>query len=109
MKREDLIARIKAASNPKPASVEVPGLGAVFVRVMTAFDADGMRKKLETLPKDDGCQIGRMLATVLCDQTGSPLFNLDDAEAVLMLSKLPQDTAAAVLRAANEATSPGKA
>ena len=108
MKRSDLIARITAASSPKPVSVDVEGLGVVLVRVMTAFDADSVRKKIEALPKDDGCQIGRMLALVLCDEGGQPLFNAEDAEQVLMLSKLPQGASTAILKAANEAQSPGK-
>src|SRR5262245_47700233 len=103
MKRDELIALITKASNPKPVKVDAEGLGTVYARVMTAYDADAMRKKLETLPKDDGCQIGRLLAFVLCDESGALLFNAEDQESAMMLSRLPQNAQGAILRAGSDA------
>lgn len=97
--REELIASILAKSNPKPVPVE--GFG--FVRVMTAYDADQLRKKTEALKKDDGCDTGRLLACLLCDETGALLFDAADAEAVLSLSKLPQDVALSCMEASRKA------
>lgn len=105
MKREELIERILGASNPAPNQIEVEGLGAVYTRVMTAHAAELMRKKLDTLPKDDGCYVGRMLAFVLCDEAGELLFDAADAETALKLSKLPPRAQQKVMQAANEATS----
>lgn len=96
--REELIASILAKSGPKPLAVE--GLG--FVKVMTAYDADQMRRKTEPLKKDDGCETGRLLACLLCDADGVLLFDPADAEAVLKLSKLPQEIALAVIDASRK-------
>jgi hypothetical protein len=106
MTRDELISRIVAASSPKPVKVEVPGIGEVYRRVMTAYDADAMRKQMEKLPQDDGCHVGRTLAFVLCDEDGAPLFDPTNAEDVLMLSKLPAGASQVVLRSANEAAAP---
>lgn len=98
MTRDELIASILAKSGPKPIPVE--GLG--FVRVMTAYDADQLRKKTEANKKDDGCDTGRLLACLLCDEDGGLLFDVADAEAVLMLSKLPQDLQVACIDASRK-------
>ena len=97
--REQLIKTILSKSNPKPIAVD--GIG--FVRVMTAFDADQMRKKTESLKKDDGCDTGRLLACLLCDAEGVLLFDAADSEAVLKLSKLPQDIAMSCIEASRKA------
>lgn len=104
MNRDELIAGILAASGPKPIPVEIDGIGTVHVRVMTAYDGEQMRKTLEGLPKDDGCYVGRMMAFVLCDEQGTPLFDPSNAETVLRLSKLPPKMQQRVMQAANEAT-----
>ena len=97
--RDQLIKSILAKSNPKPVPVE--GFG--FVKVMTAYDADQMRKKTESLKKDDGCETGRLLACLLCDAEGVLLFDAADADSVLKLSKLPQDVAMACIEASRKA------
>jgi hypothetical protein len=99
MTRDELIASILAKSGPKPLAVD--GLG--FVRIMTAYDADQTRKKLEALKKDDGCETGRLLAMLLCDEDGALLFDASDAEAVLKLAKLPPELQMAALGAGKEA------
>jgi hypothetical protein len=103
MTRDELIASILGASSPKPQEVEVSGLGAVYVRVMTAFDADQTRKQLEALKKDDGCETGRLLACILTDESGSLLFDVGDSESVLKLAKLPPAMQTTVIEAANRA------
>jgi hypothetical protein len=94
--RDELRALIAAASAPPPAAVTVEGLGRVWVRVMTPFDSEASRRALDAhgkqadgTPLEDGCHIGRLLATVLCDETGAPLYEVGNADDVLMLSKLP--------------------
>ena len=96
MSRDALIGRILAASSPKPVAIEVPGIGQVYRKVMTAYDADQMRKQVEKLPKDDGCDVGRTLAFILCDEDGALLFDPADAETVLKLSKLSTEAQQAV-------------
>lgn len=105
MTRDDLIASILGRSSPKPIPVEYDGQ-AGFVRVMTAYDADLTKKKLEAVKKDDGCETGRLLAMLLCDEEGNLLFDVNDADAVLKLAKLPPDFQVAFLgasRKSNEA------
>lgn len=97
--RQDLQALIAAASGPAPQAVDVPGLGRVYVRVMTAYDSDIARKALEAARADDGCEIGRLLATVLCDAGGAPLYDVASADDVLMLSRLPGAVNEAVFKA----------
>ena len=106
MSREDLRALIQGASAPPPHAVEVPGLGSVFVRVMTPFDSDATRRQLEQhgkgadgQPLEDGCAVGRLLASVLCDEAGAPLFEIGNAADVQMLSKLPGPVNNAIFKA----------
>jgi hypothetical protein len=106
--RDDLIAAISKASSPKPLQLDVAGIGPVYVKLMTAFDADQTKKKLEVNKKDDGCDVGRLLAAMLCDEEGALLFDSGNAEQVLMLSKLPPGAQGSILNAANEANDPGK-
>ena len=101
MTRDDLIADILQESSPPPITVEHNGRKR-FVRVMTAYDADQTRKKLEAVQKEDGCETGRVLAMLLCDQEGKLLFDVTDADAVLKLSKLPPDTQMALLNASKK-------
>jgi hypothetical protein len=110
MSRDALIASILSASSPKPVRLEADGIGSVFVRVMTAFDADYARKQLAEHKKEDGCETGRLLACLLCDENGELLFDVANPETVLKLSKLPPGVSTKVLTAANSANGaePGK-
>lgn len=105
MNRDQLIASILKASSPKPIRLEVDSIGPVFVRVMTAYDADMSRKMIEANKKDDGCEMGRFLATMLCDEKGEPLFDVANQESVLMLSKLQPKVSRVILDAATQANS----
>ena len=82
------------------------GLG--FVKVMTAYDADVMRKKTEANKKDDGCETGRLLACSV-RRRRQFAFRSADAEAVLKLSKLPQELQMACIDASRKATNGPKA
>lgn len=108
--RDDLKAAIAAASAPRPRAVTIEGLGAVFVRVMTPYDSEMARSALEAAGKTadgadkaDGCQIGRLLATVLCDDAGAPLYDVANHDDVLLLSKLPAPVNKAVFKAHRDA------
>ena len=111
MDRNALIASILGASGPKPVQTDVEGIGPVYVRVMTAYDADQARKALEKAKKEDGCEMGRLLTTLLCDSESVGLFDINDADSVLKLSKLPPKAQTAILKAGNLANAPeeGKA
>jgi len=105
MNRDQLIASILKASSPKPIRLEVDSIGPVFVRVMTAYDAEMSRKVIDANKKEDGCEMGRYLATIICDEKGEALFDVADHDAVLRLSKLPTRVNTAILQAANQANS----
>jgi len=105
MNRDQLIASILKASSPKPIRLEVDSIGPVFVRVMTAYDADMARKSLDANKKEDGCEMGRLLASMLCDDKGELLFDSANSDSVLKLSKLPPKAQTAILHAANQANS----
>lgn len=100
MSRDAILAAIKAASAPPPKSETISGLGEVFVRVMTPYDSDLARAKLAKHDgAEDGCRIGRLLATILCDETGEPLYDVDNLDDVRMLSRLHRDVSDAVFKA----------
>lgn len=103
MKPDQLRASILKASSPKPIRLEVDGIGPVFVRVQTAYDADVNRKKLEAAKKDDNCDIGRLLAIMLCDEEGNALFEMSDDDTVLKLAKLPGYVQEQMLEVSNKA------
>jgi hypothetical protein len=106
--RDELIASICKASSPKPIQLDVAGIGPVFVKLMTAYDAETTRKQLEEHKKEDGCSIGRLLSMMICDEEGTLLFDIRNAEHVLTLSKLPPKAQGDILTAANQANDPGK-
>jgi hypothetical protein len=110
MKPDQLRASILKVSSPKPIRLEVDGIGPVFVQVQTAYDADVMRKKLDAAKKkieeaktDDHCEIGRLLACTISDEDGNPLFDMNDEQQMLQLSKLPANVQASILEASNKA------
>lgn len=95
MSREQLIEAVRLAAQPRVERVdEVPGLGTCFVRVMTPYDSDRARAALARhASKEDGCQMGRLLATVLCDAEGAALFDIDaDADVYLLAHLRPEAT-----------------
>ena len=102
--RDDLIARIRAASRPLPKPVTVEGIGECFVRVMTPYDSEIARQAIARhAAKQDGRDTGRFLATILCDAEGAAMFDADSDDDTLMLSQLPGDAAAAIFKAHREA------
>lgn len=117
MDRSAIRAAILAASNPAPVPVKVPGLGTVFVVVQTAYTADIARELLDKHRADDRLNVGRTLATIICDQDGELLFDIASTEDVAALAKLRSDTVSTIFLAANKANSvdvqedqePGKA
>jgi len=83
------VAALRVALRP----VTVPGVGAAFVRPLTAgdvFDGDAARAALAAagLPAGRKVDIAIGLAQTLCDDTGAPLLdasNADDIRALLAL------------------------
>lgn len=107
MDRATYAAGILKASGPPPVKVEgVDGIGTVYVRVMTAYDADQARKALDKARKEDGCEMGRLLTTLICFDDGATCFDMNDADTVLKLSKLPPKVQTALLKAGNLANTP---
>lgn len=91
MKREALIAAIRAAAAPKPREVTVPGLGTVFVRPLTVEQVDLQQQAKEDTDDDgkDRLRFARTFARTLCDAAGVLLFDPDNKEDVEMLAALP--------------------
>lgn len=97
--RDELIARIRQASAPRPVRATVKPLGEVFVRVMTPYDSETARLALEKhAGKTDGLQTGRLLAQILCDEAGAPIFDADDDAQAEVLARLPNEAAEAVFK-----------
>jgi hypothetical protein len=79
MNREELLA-----FKPKRVkSVDIPGIGAVCLRVLTAREAlaleVGLRQDRSTPEGMEG-MVAVQLAAFICDESGVPLLSLDDAK-----------------------------
>ena len=87
MKRDDLIAAMRATAAEKPVAVDVPGWGKVFVRSLTVAEVE--EQAADTADKTDKNRIARGAARLLCDETGKRLFNPEDEADVKLLAAQP--------------------
>jgi hypothetical protein len=69
----------------KRQSVEIDGLGTVYVREVTAAEADEYARKEQAKNKDELANITWLTIRVLCDEQGNALLTDDDAPAVKAL------------------------
>lgn len=105
--REAFRAAVKAAAQPKLAGVTLPGIGAAWVRPLTAgdwVDAHSARQSLEK----QGVEITprlRMaigLAQNLCGPSGEQIFSPSSVEDLQMLADLPMDVVADAMAKAGD-------
>jgi hypothetical protein len=106
MDAEKLRQTILSRVNPPPVGLEVEGMGQVFVCVQTAYAASQTRAVLEKFGNADHLRDGRTLARILCDAAGELLFDAENDEHALALSKLDPAVSAAIFEAAANANRP---
>lgn len=85
--REELIAAIRATATQAPRAVVVPKWGTVYVRDITVGEVE--EHTADTENKTDKAKFARAVARVLCDETGTLLFDANDNEHVALLAKQP--------------------
>lgn len=96
---EQLRARILATASPKPNFVDVPTWGRVWVKVLTVAEVDDVKSD-----PNDKQRIARGAARVLCDESGTLLFDHTVDADVQAIATLPWPELRLVL-AAGERTS----
>jgi hypothetical protein len=79
----DRDAFLKASFKRQP--VEIEGLGVVYVREVTAAEADEYARKEQAKNKDELANITWLTIRVLCDDQGNALLTDADAQAVKVL------------------------
>lgn len=82
--REQLLALGQQQAHKE--AVKVPGLGEVYVKVMTGAEAMAYSLEGDTLQKEPGMLSASLLVYTLCDAEGAALFTKEDR---LSLSALP--------------------
>lgn len=107
MDKDAIRAAVRAASGPAPVARHIKGLGDVFISVQTAYTADLTRARLQKAgADDDGLSSGRAIASILCDASGAPAFDIDSADDLRLLSNLPMSVISDIFRATNEVNAP---
>ncbi|WP_395007285.1 hypothetical protein [Undibacterium sp.] len=97
--RAAFIAAVKASSAPAPLRVEVEGLGACYIRAITAGQGSEIA---DYEPCDKKHTNARNAAIVLCDADGVLLFDPRSKDDLEQLSGLKAATINKILKAANE-------
>lgn len=95
---KSLRAALRAASQRAPSRLDLPEIGTVYVRHLTAGDMEAIAADRD-LP---GGKTGRNLARVLCDESGVPLYDVTSEADVAEAAALPYEVAAAVTEHANK-------
>jgi len=109
--RTAFLAAMAAAAEPALQGVSLPGVGDCFRRPLTAgdvLDAQDAREALQAagMAIDRKVNMAIGLAQTLCDESGNPLLDAQNADHVRMLAALPWATVRGVLRADQAATEP---
>jgi hypothetical protein len=98
MDRAKLIAAMEAAATVKPKAVQAFG-ETVYVRALTVAEVEEQTADAEA--KKDKARIARGVARVLCDESGTRLFDPDSAADVALISKQPWAALRTILAASN--------
>lgn len=99
---EEMRARILARANPKPLPVDIPAWGGVWVRVLTVADVDDAK----ATPDGSKRGIARSAARVLCNESGTLLFDAENPDDVAAIATLPWVDLQQVLQRAEQSVAP---
>jgi hypothetical protein len=94
-----------AATAATPRAVEVPGWPTVYVRVLTAAEVDENAEADNT--STDKRRLARGAARVLCDETGTRLFDANSDADVTLIASQPWPLLQRVVAKANEVNGAG--
>lgn len=98
----DIRTRLAAVSNPDPTPIDVPGVGRLYIAAQTPYTSARAKRLLEPFADDD-IKTGRVLAVVLCDEAGAPVFDPASDDDAAMLSKLDGKVTSAIFQAHRKA------
>jgi len=110
---DDLIARLRvsAATVASPILVEVPGLGALYVRKRTVKEFEDMA--IVGKPKDGDPEYSGVFASsivrLLCDETGKRFTVQQEAVLIPLLAKQPEAVFHAIVDASDGTAAKQKA
>lgn len=102
MDRADILAAFAAAANPAPVALGIKELPGAFVRVNTTGTQAEAAEKLKGFDDADGKGNARSLAVILCDESGSLLFDVKDPAQVDLLHSLRSAVSNRIFRVSNE-------
>lgn len=87
MNLNDLLQRMDTCAAEKPRSVDIRGLGTVFLRSITIGEVD--EQIVDEADKKNKSAIARRACRLLCDEEGNRLLDPDNAAHVAKMAKLP--------------------
>lgn len=105
MNRDELIAAMRALAGQKPAALDVPKLGTVYVRPRTLeeVDADAASEvAAQKRDEDEGRhrRLARAVANVICDENGQRVLDASKGEDIDLLASQPYYVLRRILNAA---------
>lgn len=100
MDRDSLMAAMRVTASVKPRPVDVPGWGTVYVRALTVAEVEEQTADLDK--KDDKSRIARGAARLLCDESGTRMFEPSNGEHVDLLAAQPWELLRKVIDASNQ-------
>lgn len=87
MDRETLMAAMRVTAAPSLSSVDVDGWGTLHVRQLTVSEVEDQAD--DTKDKKDKHRLARAAARLICDDTGSRLFDHANDDDVQLLANQP--------------------
>lgn len=101
--RAAFLAALAQAAAPRLRGVTLPGIGACYMRPVTAgdvFDAESARAALTAAGVEikQKVNIAIGLAQSLCDESGAPLLDPANADHIRQLLALPWETVSAAMQ-----------
>jgi hypothetical protein len=93
---------IAAAVNPKPVKKDIPGLGEIYLRVLTVGEALAAKDEVEEAKRDPLKIAIRGFCRYLVDDQNISQYDATNPEHVSMLSTLPLAILRSVMEAGNQ-------
>jgi hypothetical protein len=109
MSRAERLEAAKKLCHPAPVKIEISG-ATHYVRILTVAQSDAMRKQIDSDPRKEESMFQRIatVAALWCDETGKPLFSIDNPEDFASLSDIPTWFASEIVAAGTKANDAGK-